>query len=89
LVKLGVEFHKVQSWAYSRKIYSRCANSFLQVAIPNIALKKRGLVLLLDQYQLIHIRWCERTIIEIIIISYLIIFIYTNESNHYHLDLLR
>lgn len=66
MVKLGVEFHKVQSWAYSRKSYIRCTNRFLQVAIPNIALKKRGLVLLLDQYQLIHIRWCERTIIEII-----------------------
>lgn len=55
LVQLGIEFHKAQSWANSRKSYARCASSFLRVAIPNNALKKRGLVSLLDQYQLKHI----------------------------------
>lgn len=55
LVKLGIPFDKAQSWANTRKGYARSASSFLQVAISNEELKKRGLVTLLDQYQLRHI----------------------------------
>lgn len=55
LVQLGVESHLAQSWANSRKSYARCASTFLQTAITNKLLKKRGLVSLLDQYQLKHI----------------------------------
>lgn len=55
LVQLGIEFHIAQSWANCRKGYARCASTFLQTAIPNELLKKRGLVSLLNQYQLKHI----------------------------------
>ena len=55
LVRLGIEWNKAQSWANSRKSYARCASSFLQTAITNKKLKKRGLVSLLDQYQLKHV----------------------------------
>ena len=55
LKKLGMEEWKSKTWANTRKSYARCATSFLQIAIPNNLLKKRGLVSLLDQYQLKHI----------------------------------
>ena len=55
LKKLGMEEWKCKTWANTRKSYARCATSFLQIAIPNNLLKKRGLVSLLDQYQLKHI----------------------------------
>lgn len=55
LVQLGVKSHIARSWANCRKGYARCASTFLRVAIPNEILKKRGLVSLLDQYQLKHI----------------------------------
>lgn len=55
LAKLGIEYNQARAWANSRKSYARCASSFLQVAIPNKVLKKRGLVSLLDQYQLKYI----------------------------------
>ena len=49
LKKLGLEEWKCKSWANTRKSYARCASTFLQIAIPNNLLKKRGLVSLLDQ----------------------------------------
>lgn len=55
LKKLGMAEWKCKTWANTRKSYARCARTFLQVAIPNELLKKRGLVSLLDQYQLKHI----------------------------------
>lgn len=55
LKKLNMEEWKCKTWSNTRKSYARCASSFLQVAIPNELLKKRGLVSLLDQYQLKHI----------------------------------
>ncbi len=55
LRKLGLEEWKCKTWANTRKSYARCAATFLRVAIPNNILKKRGLVSLLDQYQLKHI----------------------------------
>lgn len=55
LVRLGIEWNMAQSWANSRKSYARCASSFLNRAITNNALRKRGLVSLLAQYQLKHI----------------------------------
>lgn len=55
LVRLGVEWNKARSWANSRKSYARCASSFLNSAITNEILKKRGLVSLQEQCQLKHI----------------------------------
>lgn len=55
LKKLGLEEWKCKSWSNTRKSYARCASTFLNAAIPNELLKKRGLVSLLDQYQLKHI----------------------------------
>lgn len=55
LKKLNMEEWKCKTWSSTRKSYARCASSFLRVAIPNELLKKRGLVSLLDQYQLKHI----------------------------------
>lgn len=55
LKKLKLEEWKCKTWANTRKSYARCASSFLQVAISNNLLKKRGLVTILDQYQLSHI----------------------------------
>ena len=46
---------KAWEWANSRKGYARCVSTFLCTAITNQILKKRGLVSLLDQYQLKHI----------------------------------
>lgn len=55
LQKLGIDEETSWMWANSRKSYARCASSFLCRAITNNTLKKRGLVSLLDQYQLRHI----------------------------------
>ena len=44
LKKLGMEEWKSKTWANTRKSYARCATSFLQIAIPNNLLKKRGAV---------------------------------------------
>ena len=55
LKKLGFNEDTSKKWANSRKSYARCASSFLKIAIPNNLLKKRGLVTILDQYQLKHI----------------------------------
>lgn len=55
LKQLGMEEWKAKTWSNTRKSYARCASGFLQVVIPNTILKKRGLVSLLDQYQLKHI----------------------------------
>ena len=55
LKKLGFNEDTSKKWANSRKSYAKCASSFLQGAIPNELIKKRGLVTILDQYQLKHI----------------------------------
>lgn len=55
LKKLGLEEWKCKIWSRTRKSYARCASTFLKAAIPNKLLKKRGLVSILDQYQLKHI----------------------------------
>ncbi|MFQ7469484.1 reverse transcriptase domain-containing protein [Amedibacillus dolichus] len=55
LMRLGVSRRLAWMCANSRKGYARCASSFLKTAITNKLLKKRGLVSLLDQYQLKHI----------------------------------
>lgn len=55
LRRLGMPEWKCITWANCRKSYARCASTFLKVAIPNKILKKRGLVSLLDQYQLKHV----------------------------------
>lgn len=55
LIKLGDTKSQARRRAYSRKSYAHCASTFLQLTITNVRLKKRGLVSLLDQYQLKHI----------------------------------
>ena len=55
LKKLGIDEWKCKTWANTRKSYARCASTFLRVVITNELFKKRGLVSLLDQYQLKHI----------------------------------
>ena len=55
LLKLGITKDNSWMWANSRKGYARCSTSFLNIAITNEVLKKRGLVSILDQYQLKHI----------------------------------
>lgn len=56
LVQLGIPKNKARACANSRKGYARMARSqILHMAINNAVLKKRGLVSLLDQYQLKHI----------------------------------
>lgn len=54
LIKLGVSKRKAWMLANSRKSYARCASSFLNAIITNAKLKQRGLVSLLDQYNLKH-----------------------------------
>lgn len=56
LKKLKMEEWKCKTGLNTRKSYVRCASLFLQVAIPNELLKKRGLVSLLAEYQLRHIK---------------------------------
>jgi len=56
LMKLGVPRGKAWEWANSRKGYARVASSFImQRTVTNEILKRKGLVFLLDHYQLVHI----------------------------------
>lgn len=55
LLKLGIPKRTAISWANSRKGYIRCANTFLSSAIPNRLFEQKGLVSLLNLYQLKHI----------------------------------
>lgn len=54
LISLGVPKREAWMLANSRKAYARCANSFLNNVLTNKRLKERGLVFLLDQYDLKH-----------------------------------
>lgn len=54
LISLGVPKREAWMLANSRKAYARCANSFLNTVLTNKRLKERGLVFLLDQYNLKH-----------------------------------
>ena len=56
LIQLGINKSKAWEWANTRKSYARVARSFIMcVAVNNAILKKRGLVFLLDHYQLVRI----------------------------------
>lgn len=52
LISLGVPKREAWMLANSRKAYARCASSFLNTVLTNKRLKERGLVFLLDQYNL-------------------------------------
>ena len=54
LISLGVPKREAWMLANSRKAYARCASSFLNIVLTNKRLKERGLVFLLDQYNLKH-----------------------------------
>ena len=54
LISLGVPKREAWMLANSRKAYARCASSFLYNVLTNKRLKERGLVFLLDQYNLKH-----------------------------------
>lgn len=54
LISLGVPKREAWMLANSRKAYARCASSFLNNVLTNKILKERGLVFLLDQYDLKH-----------------------------------
>ena len=54
LIKLGIPKREAWMLANSRKAYARCASTFLNNVITNKRLKERGLVFLLDQYDLKH-----------------------------------
>lgn len=54
LISLGVPKREAWILANSRKAYARCASSFLNNVLTNKRLKERGLVFLLDQYNLKH-----------------------------------
>ena len=54
LIKLGVPKREAWMLSNSHKAYTRCASSFLNYAITNKRLKEKGLVSLLDQYNLKH-----------------------------------
>lgn len=54
LISLGVPKREAWMLANSRKAYARCAISFLNNVLTNKRLKERGLVFLLDQYDLKH-----------------------------------
>lgn len=54
LISLGVPKREAWMLANSRKAYARCASSFLNNVFTNKRLKERGLVFLLDQYDLKH-----------------------------------
>lgn len=54
LIKLGVRKREAWMLANSRKAYARCASSFLNNVLTNKRLKEKGLVSLLDQYNLKH-----------------------------------
>lgn len=56
LVKLGIPKRKAWEWANTRKEYARVAKSIIMTrSVTNQRLKQKGLVSLLDQYQLKHI----------------------------------
>lgn len=56
LMKLGIDKNKAWEWANTRKGYARVARSFILCrTITNERLKRRGLVSLLDHYQMVHI----------------------------------
>lgn len=58
LKQLGIPKEKAWEWANCRKGYARVASSYImQRAVPNQILEKRGLVSLLDQFQLKHISY--------------------------------
>lgn len=54
LISLGVPKREAWMLANCRKAYARCASSFLNNVLTNQRLKERGLVFLLDQYDLKH-----------------------------------
>lgn len=54
LISLGVPKREAWMLANSRKAYARCASTFLNNVITNKRLKERGLVSLLDHYNLKH-----------------------------------
>lgn len=54
LISLGVPKREAWMLANSRKAYARCASSFLNNVLTNKRLKERGLVFLLDKYDLKH-----------------------------------
>lgn len=54
LISLGVPKREAWTLANCRKAYARCASSFLNNVLTNKRLKERGLVFLLDQYNLKH-----------------------------------
>lgn len=54
LISLGVPKREAWMLANSRKAYARSASSFLNNVLTNKRLKERGLVFLLDQYDLKH-----------------------------------
>lgn len=54
LISLGVPKREAWMLANSRKAYAECASSFLNTVLTNKRLKERGLVFLLDQYNLKH-----------------------------------
>lgn len=54
LISLGVPKREAWMLANCRKVYARCASSFLNNVLTNKRLKERGLVFLLDQYNLKH-----------------------------------
>ncbi len=54
LISRGVPKREAWMLANSRKAYARCASSFLNNVLTNKRLKERGLVFLLDQYDLKH-----------------------------------
>ena len=54
LISLGIPKREAWMLANSRKAYARCASSFLNTVLTNKRLKERGLVFLLDQYNLKH-----------------------------------
>ena len=54
LISLGVPKREAWMLANSRKAYASCASSFLNNVLTNKRLKERGLVFLLDQYNLKH-----------------------------------
>lgn len=54
LISLGIPKREAWMLANSRKAYARCASSFLNNVLTNKRLKERGLVFLLDQYNLKH-----------------------------------
>ena len=54
-LKLGLTHWKAITWANCRKNYARCASTFLKTVIPNRLFEIKGLVSLLNLYQLKHI----------------------------------